>query len=403
METKIDIYKTLTITFTILVMLSATQFFFITQEHYQLIAYISVFSCIFLFVKLKEEEHFLFSYVLFFLLLIFLTEIVITVYRYNLSPLDVFYRNSYLMILCSYFLFAYLIRIFNRATLLNILMLFSLGITILLFVQYFLFNRYGLFIYINRLDYRFGHLRLTQGEGLINIMVVVAFGHLLNNTKEKFLPLLTFLLGFLELLLIQKTRMAILCVLLSCLFMLFIKIMKNKSMLILFLVGIGVLTLVYKSSSLLSQYVNSVSSNDLSYTARNYEMDYYIDQFKDHKIFGMGFPEDNSSLVRGIFGYYYKDDVGIVGFLNTFGIIGVLWYAVLLLQCVYHIIRGFISKTINNHLEVLGLFLFVAVTSGTLIITDPQRIIGLAIILALVDSLYCDTKTVEKGINHNSA
>lgn len=57
---------------------------------------------------------------------------------------------------------------------------------------------------------------------------------------------------------------------------------------------------------------------------------YYFNGFMQHPIMGQGFIKPINSalttLLYGPYGFYYLEDVGIVGCLFTFGLVGVFFY-----------------------------------------------------------------------------
>lgn len=362
-----------------------------TGTHYSFLSITTIALCILIIEKLINEKRFIFSNLIFCLFLICFIEMIKSVYNYNISLLQVIENSSYILIVLSYYIFAYSIRTLNKNIVLNIFMIFVLILSTILLFQYYLYDKIGFFIYIERHDFRFGSLRMTQGEGIINIIIIIAFGQILNNNKYKWnqiISYLTFFIGLAELILVQKTRYAILCVVVSCIIMIFI---KNIKRFLTFIILFSILALLYffiKNTTFYDQYISSLSNSEGSLMTRNLEIQFYLDQFKDHKTFGMGFTPENSTIKSGFFGSYFRDDVGIVGLLNTFGIVGFVWYILMLGKSILIILKSISLNTIKYSYECLGLIIFVILTSATLIITDPQRIVGLPIFFALLDYLY---------------
>lgn len=126
--------------------------------------------------------------------------------------------------------------------------------------------------------------------------------------------------------------------------------------------------------------------NDIGVTMRVYAIKYYITQFFDSPVFGMGFinpswGETYEELLRGGLnvrdGYnqYYREDVGIIGFINQFGLLGIIWMVRLINN---------IKKTLNN-VENLGIVLVLIIMCISLLPIDKAPIIILPIALLLLE------------------
>jgi len=407
MDIKINLNKLIGLLTLFGILLLETQFFHLITLTYNnsyrkhLIVFIIAISFFLLLNKFIGYHKFKFNGFVLSFFIIFIIDFLISLYRYNLDIITLFLNSNHYLIIFASYIIVYCMNAIGKNLVLKVFMVFTLISSVLLITQYLLFPSTGFFLAIeNQSNFRFGSLRITQGEGLINIVTVLSFGLLLNrDTKSKILPLLTFTFGFLELFLVQKTRMAILCVVLACLVLLIIKYFKNIGKTYLLFILMVFLVFLLQHLGILEKYLSSFTSNSYSFSAqnRNEAIAFYLGQLKEYIIFGMGFPPLDSVLVKGYSGTFYKDDVGIIGYLNTFGTVGLVWYIVLLIALLKVLIKSMILKTVSYNFETLGLVMYVIFTSGTLIITDPQRIIALPILLALFHNNYSFNKDYQKN------
>lgn len=408
MKKKINLYKLIAILSVFGIFLLEADLFYLTTNNALkvLLSCVTLITCVLLLIKcfFSKEKKFIFNkFILFFIIYSFV-EIVISVYRYSLSIISVFAVAKYIFIIMAYYIFSFYIRKKDKNKFVNIVMLFSLICSIVMLLQYFLYPKYGLFLNIMRYGFRFSSLRIYEGEGLINIGIVIAFGSLINkNFKFRVLPYLTFIIGLLEAIFVQKTRMVLLCIILTCVLVYLVKNIKRIGRLYLFILFLLIIIGIVQNTSLFSEYKSSFSTDDNSYTIRQAEIAFYLKQFSENMLFGMSFIPYNASsftdmILRGPYDNYYRDDVGIIGFMNTFGLIGLVWFILMLGKVTRIIILSVQKKSINDNYETISFLLFVVFSLWTLIIMDPQRIIGFPILLALVDYLYFCNKNTDVSI-----
>jgi hypothetical protein len=283
-------------------------------------------------------------------------------------------------------------------------MFFTLILSLLLIVQGAFVHKFGFFLQLdNTNSFRFMSLRLTDGEGLINIGILLAMATIFNK-KMKFslLPYTTLIIGFIEVVFVQKTRVALFGLLMAFLIVWLAQNKKKIGKLVFFFLILLFLFMFIQNTSVFAEYMNSFSTNDYSYTARSAEIQFYFSQLYNNLFFGMGFiPSNLDMLIQGPEGVFYKSDVGIIGFFNTFGFIGGIWFILLIVKIIKVLAFSIKTKTIYNNYETLLLVIYIIFTSLTLDIMDPQRIIGLPILIAFADYLYHSNKNKIGETNGN--
>lgn len=416
MSRKFNIKQIVVILSVITIFLLETQFFYLIRSEilyeiinpYQKITIVLliVTSCSILFIDLLNFKRFIFNKHVFFFLILFFIEIVRTVYKYNVGIIPVISSYNYLFIILGYYIFRYYIQRKGKENFINLVLFFSLFCSILISLQYILYPKLGLFLNVDY-SYRFLSMRITQGEGLINIGIVLAFGVLVNkNFKFMLLPYLTFLVGVYELIFVQKTRMVILCIIISCITVFLLKNVKKVQNVFLLFIFLFILLGTIQNTELLNKYTESISNEDVSLRVRQEANSFFLNQFYENKFLGMGLIPSNVSdftdnLLYGPNRIYFKSDVGLVGFINTFGISGLICFLLLYFKIITILIKSIKNGSIRNNYEVLTLSLFVITSSWTLLIFNYQRIITLPILLAVLDYVVYQTYKIKKN-NYSS-
>ena len=119
--------------------------------------------------------------------------------------------------------------------------------------------------------------------------------------------------------------------------------------------------------------------------ARVYSIHYYLSEFAKRAVFGIGLlPDDktNATIRIALHGekeYANTTDIGIIGYLFQFGIVGIL-LLIWLTKYVIKEIRNCIYKD-ELYYIVVSCWIYIILSSSTLIVFDTQRIVMLPIIL----------------------
>ncbi|WP_242954150.1 hypothetical protein [Clostridium puniceum] len=127
--------------------------------------------------------------------------------------------------------------------------------------------------------------------------------------------------------------------------------------------------------------------------ARTEALNYYIEKIINNPIIPIGLLNEANNLERfyiihGKQGYLYESDVGIVGLAVTLGVVGLVWFILLIIKLFRIIIYVYRKKKLNEYIELVGIITFVIINVITLIITDIERIICLPVILAIFEHVY---------------
>ena len=141
---------------------------------------------------------------------------------------------------------------------------------------------------------------------------------------------------FVELLLVCKTRMVIFGVVISMIFAVLSNLRYKsgwKKMAVLGGCGIIMICVLYTHlNDMINLTQEEVSSNSGNYVARTDEIAFYTAQVKNH-IVGRGFISPKSANGEAYdtkYGYFSLTDIGVVGLYVTNGVIGIIWFVLII-------------------------------------------------------------------------
>lgn len=375
-----------------------------------IIVIIILITLIILNKRLSINKKYLFKWNVIIFSIIYFEIIILSLIRYNQTIRNLMLNSNYCLVILAYFIFSYyLVDSKNLIKFKNIIIIMSAILSILYIAQYAVYEHNIIFLSIDLDALRFNSLRISQLSDFISLGFILAYSNLINKEgigkKSKIVGLVAVIVDAYEIVFVAKTRVLLLIVVCAFLLMTFLRFRKEKKVFMAIPIVI-ILAIVFYKSPIFDQYIQLSNYDSYSAYARTYEIDYYMEQFYHNPFFGMGFMvsrevgDENYYIARGPLGIAYRSDVGIIGFLNTVGIIGLIWYLHLLFKCLYYILRLFRKDEISKNIEVLGIFAYIILGSSTLIIMDPYRIMILPIFISIIDSICsqpkCNLEKAEK-------
>ena len=320
-------------------------------------------------------------------------ELIITKLRFNQGYISLFSMGIYYFVIMLYFILVF--YKVSRDKIKKVFINLSLILSILLIAQFIAYEFFG--VTFLKIDVggiqRFGQVRIGEGAFIISLGIILAVAEVIKRKeilcRENTINFLSIILGMIDIIFIAKTRSILAFVLLSIGVMMlgsaknFIQQLKIVSLSTIALI-------VLFSLPIMSKYQSLNSEKDWSTIARKGAIAYYINQTKEMPLFGVGIinPSESKEMydyTRGPLGIYYRDDVGIIGFLNTFGVIGFIWYIALVIKILAIVFKSIINKSIRKRPQIIGLATFFIVCSSTVIFMDPQRIYLLPFILYIIE------------------
>lgn len=257
---------------------------------------------------------------------------------------------------------------------------------------------------------RNGTPRFTIGETVIVISFLLSVSILLDKDiprNRKGIYYINIALTLINLLWIIKTRTLDLYLLATVLMIPVLnKRAKKRIRVLLGFVVVGILAFV-----LLSDFIpalNTLIDNDYGIQMRFYMINYYLDYFKSHWLFGAGYISSNPyystySIVAGPFGRYYTSDVGVIGLMFRSGIIGIAWLVSWFLGGIKTVKRSHNNVPTYYDMLIKLFLLFLLFSCINLILTDAPRFPYIALGMLLFESvnLFSVQNTQPSAINQN--
>lgn len=348
-----------------------------------------------------------FTFFVLFLLVAWLLVIWGTIKNFGQSTFSTFLSGYYFFMVLLYFVYSKIMT--NWLAWRDLSKIFIIFSTILsttkLLQSIFLSKFHTLFFFLNTnndyntaLQLRFTLLGFTRIPSISDfiffalLIFLVCKVHL-KNVFSKRTDLFLLFLNLSCLILVGQTRgytIMILAVLIYC-FSSFL--FKRVDFAIAFAFSIlSALPILLLTFSLIRKIIFSDSSRLIAISIRLRAYKYYLDNITFSKWFSLGFVRDDlfKNILHGPGNLYNIDDVGIVGFLAIFGMLGIFLLIVLLFD--------FLVVFLNSNYKVttcLILIVFLAMCVS-LSIFNAQRIFYLPVIFSLLDFL---TLSEKKGIS----
>lgn len=343
------------------------------------------------FILLGNKIHFKgrFSWFHLFLLFYVLLETLISSITYNTS-IHLMLAFSLGFATClSYFIFN---KIEHKHIVKTLCWFSSITITILT-LQYLLYIFKGLepLIKFSDIPMRMGVQRIYIGAYIFPYCFILALSKIIRyiNLKQRipFIYIATLVLTLFDLFFFIMTRAYLVMILLVALILILL-FLKGKPKIYFFIAVVLILLLGIKNIGILNAYIEFSQDADtmsIRYSAINY---YFNQTISGNFITGLGFIKPDNYILKALLNgpqeEFYREDVGIWGFFNTFGIIGITWLILFILKATQFVTNKFVDKTIYKHPEFFGILLFFIFAEFTTINIIDYGGIGAFPILSLL-------------------
>ena len=312
------------------------QNFYIYDYKYILILFVSFIFFFFSLIKNRFKIKFSKSNRLLTIsfFLIILLEVVLSYISYHQPIILVLKEASYnIIILFAYFTFVQLYKSLNFEEILKLIVIFGLITSSISLFSAFIFNHFNINILglvIENASIRNDKVRFFIGEETVILGVIISITRIFSK-KNKTIDVLNIIISLLQIYFVSQTRSLILYLILIILLILFFNKKTNLTLKLL-MISVSSIFILYIILNFrdIETYINSYIGGDSSISIRFKTIDFYMNQFYQKPWFGMGYISsskdiDDWQLLYGPEGYYYRSDVGIIGNLNQYGIIGLLW------------------------------------------------------------------------------
>lgn len=337
------------------------------------------------------------AFVLSFELVILIT-LFFSSFVYNQSIVDTFINSFYFIILFLYFIYSsYFSNWLRWIRVIKMFSVFSFILSITKLIQSFCVMNYGIQIlklnndvdYDTALSGNYVILNFTRIPSACDFVFFSTFLLIVTITINKsffnrWFSIIILTTNIMYIILVGQTRLYI--AMISLMVGLYVvNVVNNKyGSFGIFATIFIFLLLLYKIVGKIIYYF--MYGNELrakSAFMRFYEMNYYLELFKNNPWIGLGFPDskDYGFLLHGGNFSYYLDDVGIIGYIGRFGIIGCI--PLFIFICTY-IKQGL---RINNIFVFLMFIVYIVGSFISLSLFDEPRIFYLPFLLLFLDFL----------------
>ena len=280
----------------------------------------------------------------------------------------------------------------------NVLILVTIALGLVL-LHAILYNSYGIEllnvgIYTRKLT-RNGRMRMWDLSSLEGMAIIYGLYRFMCDKRKNILYLIQAIICVFSLIYVEQTRMMMIALAASILFLV-VKTIKEteeivaKGIIIVMLCALGGILIVPK---LIDSFNKGIS---ISY--RLIEMQFTYRLLQSRGIFGMGLINVSMQkylYYRGIYSNISLDDIGIIGYTAQAGIWSIGIYLFPMIRMAWILFHGE-----KNDFKVFlwSIYIYLLVTSATLLVIDSQRILMWPFCLALFE-FYNIKFNVKKTIN----
>lgn len=272
------------------------------------------------------------------------------------------------------------IMIINLGTLLSILYI----IQAMIYPKFILFNMY----YMERAN----RIRFYTGSYFIIISILLNFSFLLHNFKKKYFFYL--IIQIIMLIFVSQTRssIAILFITFILTLLMYIKNFNWKKISkILIVIGLIIMVIMPYISALVNSINDSLfnkNSDNGSISIRIDAQKYMIDKIKENPLLGVGMYDNSYEEAGSITGSeykYYVADVGIIGFIFQYGILGFLIFLYLWVKMIILTYKIYKQKKENSLYYIMFLLYNTMILPFNCILNIDNCVIYLIITLCMME------------------
>lgn len=340
---------------------------------------------------LKEE-----SYMSMYMVVVILITVIISIYsirKYSENIVDVYVCSMPFLMFFMTPLLAYLMRKdpVSMRKVLRMLVVIGVSTSVMILIQG-LCSDFGIPYVLPgsfRIGFRNGRIRV----GVTNIgrfgTIFMLYKFIVGG-KRRLLYGLFAALGVFVLVYYGQTRMDMISLAACAVAMLFFAGSKKPIYRVLLIVAF-IVFLFYDYADVILESFSEKSDKGASTIARLGAIDYFYSVFKEDPLMGMGFIRPRNAYLRRIWtgprGVFYFSDLGALGHLMQYGIIGVALYILPLARMIYITIQ-LLRRRRSESVWAIGVIAYILVSQVSLNYTEYQRGPGSVAYWAVMESLY---------------
>lgn len=403
----IAIYKYKFLIITILIIINERIFYLIEdniipQEAINVALVISiVIICVFVMKFRKNKQKFYFNIcIILFSIIPFISSITANVLNNQDLVMGISASKRYFI----YLIYVYLITVikdkYDIYKIEKIMMYLGTILSVFFLIQ----SLISLDIFkIVAMDSRTGGMRFFQGYSFIMFCYLISLCKVFDkNTtkKETSICLLFCFTQVISIIVVSQTRNFIISILVATFFVVLFQKKYKKILLVcifVFFTGIFILSGIELNIGfieLIKSTIYDMKNGVGTIGFRLEEIQYYMHYFITYPIFGMGDYNNKFYYYNDITGLYlrfYTVDVGIIGYMFNFGIIGVLIFAILIVKLFKIIINLRDNRNMAYNLSVAFLGFIAGGLTSTFYIQDSNSILYVSIVLVIIEFYYKDS------------
>ncbi|MCR5721534.1 MAG: O-antigen ligase family protein [Lachnospiraceae bacterium] len=340
---------------------------------------------------LKEE-----SYLSMYMVIVTISVAVISLYsikKYDENIIDVYVCSVPFLLFFMTPLLVYLMRKDPKSMrkVLKMLVVIGVSTSVMILIQGLCFD-FGIPYVLPgsfRIGYRNGRIRV----GVTNIgrfgTIFMLYKFVVGG-KKRLLYGLFAALGVFVLIYYGQTRMDMISLAACAVAMLFFAGSKKPIYRVLLIVAF-IVFLFYDYADVILESFSEKGDKGASTIARLGAIDYFYSVFKEDPLMGMGFIRPRNAYLRRIWtgprGVFYFSDLGALGHLMQYGIIGVALYILPLARMIYITIQ-LLRQRRSESVWAIGVIAYILVSQVSLNYTEYQRGPGSVAYWAVMESLY---------------
>lgn len=329
---------------------------------------------------------------------LFFVQVIFSSIRYSQSIFDSLFAEKYYFILLLYYILSK-VFISNRdyTTVIDMLVIVGCISAVLYNLQVLVLHDMGIEFMIIEYGKRLDGVRVVNGTNTIEFASFLAAGMLLNKTEKsngkRLLYIFTLVSTFIYVVFVAKTRMMLLIFALTLGFLVIFRSVASSRTVLAKRFGaflaISVLFCYLYNTNYVRKLVSDFNVTSVSVGLRMQEIMMYTNQLLQDPIsflIGTGMIHDTNHAyylsVLGPNGIGGRTDVGLIGFIHQFGLMGLIlyiWFLVIMIRT----ISSLRAKEIPC-LELVAFTVVFILGSGTLCMFNRGRIIGIPLMLYMV-------------------
>lgn len=267
-------------------------------------------------------------------------------------------------------------------------MIFFLGaLELTIYITQYLLVNHVRFLQCNY-NIRLNEVRMNLDAIAVPFVIFYAVNNIYKNKQATWKEIVALLAGLFYSFVMAKTRIVLVAYTLAFLagYLLWEKGGKKKIIVLFCLIAfVWYLT----NTELFSLLIDGLNNLDPSAQTRTIGRELYMQHIMEHPLFGCGYIFSGNALARAYAGIeqgIYWVDLGILGIAFMYGVIGVLWFALLYGKIIFQSFK--MAKKGNYTFWMYSIYLIVLSPNGTGYMWYVSNTFGLVLWLCLIEGNY---------------